>query len=84
MQIDVFTLFPDAFAWFRSQRHVTNATARGTELGFVNYRDHTQLSGGQWVGPAVRSQNGGQDTYLGIYFWNSVRITFATVLVVVP
>ena len=31
----------------------------------------TQLSGGQWVGPAVRAQNGGQDTYLGIYFWNS-------------
>ena len=31
----------------------------------------TQLSGGQWVGPTVRSQNGGQDTYLGIYFWNS-------------
>ena len=31
----------------------------------------TQLSGGQWVGPAVRTQNGGQDTYLGIYFWNS-------------
>ena len=31
----------------------------------------TQLSGGQWVGPTVRTQNGGQDTYLGIYFWNS-------------
>ena len=31
----------------------------------------TQLSGGQWVGPAVRTQNGGQDTYLGIYFWNN-------------
>ena len=31
----------------------------------------TQLSGGQWVGPTVRSQNGGQDTYVGIYFWNS-------------
>ena len=31
----------------------------------------TKLSGGQWVGPAVRAQNGGQDTYLGIYFWNS-------------
>jgi hypothetical protein len=30
----------------------------------------TQLSGGQWVGPAVRVQNGGQDLYLGIYFWN--------------
>ena len=31
----------------------------------------TQLSGGQWIGPTVRSQNGGQDTYLGIYFWNN-------------
>ena len=30
-----------------------------------------QLSGGQWVGPAVRAQNGGQDTYVGIYFWNN-------------
>ena len=30
----------------------------------------TQLSGGQWVGPTVRTQNGGQETYLGIYFWN--------------
>lgn len=47
MQIDVFTLFPDAFAWFRSQRHVTNAVAAGHELGFVNYRDHTPLKAGQ-------------------------------------
>ena len=31
----------------------------------------TQLSGGQWIGPAVRMQNGGQNMYLGIYFWNS-------------
>src|SRR5262249_13629614 len=31
----------------------------------------TQLSGGQWMGPAVRMQNGGQDMYLGIYFWNN-------------
>jgi hypothetical protein len=31
----------------------------------------TQLSGGQWIGPGVRMQNGGQDGYLGIYFWNS-------------
>ncbi len=30
-----------------------------------------QLGGGQWIGPVVRAQNGGQDTYLGIYFWNS-------------
>jgi Putative esterase len=31
----------------------------------------TQLTGNQWVGPVVRSQNGGQSLYLGIYFWNS-------------
>ena len=31
----------------------------------------TQLTGGQWVGPTVRSQNGGQATYLGIYFWQN-------------
>jgi Putative esterase len=31
----------------------------------------TQLSGGQWIGPAVRMQTGGQNMYLGIYFWNS-------------
>jgi hypothetical protein len=30
-----------------------------------------QLTGGQWIGPAVRAQSGGQNTYLGIYFWNS-------------
>ena len=31
----------------------------------------TQLTGGQWIGPTARSQNGGQDSYLGIYFWNN-------------
>ena len=31
----------------------------------------TQLTGGQWVGTAVRLQDGGQDGYLGIYYWNS-------------
>jgi hypothetical protein len=31
----------------------------------------TQLTGGQWIGPAVRTQSGGQDGYLGIYFWNN-------------
>ena len=30
MEIDVFTLFPDAFAWFEAQRHVANALAGGT------------------------------------------------------
>ena len=47
MQIDVFTLFPEAFDWFRSQRHVTNALAGGHALDCVNYRDTTPLTGGQ-------------------------------------
>ena len=47
MRIDVFTLFPDAFAWFASQRHVANALAAGHELGFVDYRATTPLSAGQ-------------------------------------
>ena len=47
MQIDVFTLFPEAFDWFESQRHVRNALNEGHRLGYVNYRDHTPLTGGQ-------------------------------------
>ncbi len=47
MEIDIFTLFPEAFAWFESQRHVTNLVAGGLRLGYVNYRDHTPLSAGQ-------------------------------------
>ena len=31
----------------------------------------TSMSGIQWVGPAVRMQNGGQNGYVGIYSWNS-------------
>ena len=30
----------------------------------------TQLTGSQWIGPMVRSQNGGQNGYLGLYWWN--------------
>jgi tRNA (guanine37-N1)-methyltransferase len=45
--IDIFTLFPEAFNWFEAQRHVANALRRGHRLGFVNYRDHTPLRGGQ-------------------------------------
>ena len=30
-----------------------------------------QLTGGQWVGPAVRVQNSGQDGYVGFYYWNN-------------
>src|SRR6266851_7458565 len=29
-----------------------------------------RTAGGQWIGPAVRVQNGGQNEYLGLYFWN--------------
>ncbi len=47
MEIDIFTLFPEAFSWFEGQRHVANAVAHGARLGYVNYRDHTPLTGGQ-------------------------------------
>ena len=47
MEIDVFTLFPDAFEWFERQRHVANAIVHGHRLGYVNYRDHTPLTAGQ-------------------------------------
>ena len=47
MRIDVFTLFPDWFDWFRTQRHVTNAMALGSSLECVDYRAHTPLKSGQ-------------------------------------
>jgi tRNA (guanine37-N1)-methyltransferase len=45
--IDIFTLFPEWFEWFRSQRHVANALDAGATLALVNYRDHTPLAGRQ-------------------------------------
>jgi tRNA (guanine37-N1)-methyltransferase len=47
VQVDVVTLFPEWFEWFQGQRHVGNALGHGSELRFVNPRDHTPLSGGQ-------------------------------------
>ena len=47
MRIDILTLFPQAFDWFASQRHVANALTLGHELYRVNYRDHTPLTGRQ-------------------------------------
>lgn len=47
MDIDIFTLFPEWFVWFSEQRHVRNALAAGTSIEYVNFRDHTPLSGGQ-------------------------------------
>jgi tRNA (guanine37-N1)-methyltransferase len=47
MELDVFTLFPEAFTWFAGQRHIANALREGSRLELVNYRDHTPLSAGQ-------------------------------------
>jgi tRNA (guanine37-N1)-methyltransferase len=47
LRIDIFTLFPEAFAWFASQRPVQNAVAHGGELNLFNYRDTTPLGAGQ-------------------------------------
>jgi tRNA (guanine37-N1)-methyltransferase len=47
VDIDVFTLFPEWFQWFCTQRHVANALAAGSRLECVNPREHTPLSGGQ-------------------------------------
>jgi tRNA (guanine37-N1)-methyltransferase len=47
MEIDIFTLFPEWFEWFGAQRHVRNALDGGSRLRYVNFREHTPLSGGQ-------------------------------------
>ena len=47
MQIDVFTLFPEWFGWFHTQRHVRNALRLGHDVRCFNYRDTTPLPNGQ-------------------------------------
>jgi len=47
VQIDVFTLFPEWFEWFRGQRHVANALATGSDLRCFHWRETTPLTGGQ-------------------------------------
>jgi len=47
LKIDVFTLFPDWFDWFLTQRHVRNSVEAGNELRLFNYRDTTPVGGGQ-------------------------------------
>jgi tRNA (guanine37-N1)-methyltransferase len=47
VRLDVVTLFPRWFDWFRSQRHVANALAAGHDLRTLDLREHTPLTGGQ-------------------------------------
>ena len=47
MEIDVFTLFPPWFDWFREQRHVRNVLDSGSTLTCVSPREFTPLTGGQ-------------------------------------
>jgi tRNA (guanine37-N1)-methyltransferase len=47
VEIDVFTLFPGWFEWFRTQRHVANALQGGSSLELIDIRRHTPLGAGQ-------------------------------------
>lgn len=47
MKLDIFTLFPQWFEWFESQRHVRNCVAAGSELRYLDYRETTPLGAGQ-------------------------------------
>ncbi len=47
MEIDVVTLFPGWFDWFREQRHVANALESGNRLRALDLREHTPLGAGQ-------------------------------------
>jgi tRNA (guanine37-N1)-methyltransferase len=47
MKLDIFTLFPEAFDWFKGQRSVENAVREGNELRLFDYRDTTPLKAGQ-------------------------------------
>lgn len=44
MQIDVFTLFPEWFDWFREQRHMKNLLAAGHSLETVDMRKTTPIA----------------------------------------
>jgi tRNA (guanine37-N1)-methyltransferase len=47
LKLDVFTLFPEAFDWFQSQRSVQNALREGNEFRLFDYRETTPLNAGQ-------------------------------------
>ncbi len=43
MNLDIFTLFPEAFDWFRGQRPVRKAIEYGASLQTRDYRDWTPM-----------------------------------------
>jgi tRNA (guanine37-N1)-methyltransferase len=47
VQIDVFTLVPQAFAWMTEQRPLAAVLGTELELRLLNYRDSTPLKAGQ-------------------------------------
>lgn len=47
MELDIFTLFPEAFEWFCRQRPVRKAIEAGSSLNLRDYRDWTPLKGGR-------------------------------------
>jgi tRNA (guanine37-N1)-methyltransferase len=47
VNVDIFTLFPDWFGWFREQRHVARALELGHRLECVDPRATTPLNWGQ-------------------------------------
>src|SRR5437016_13509551 len=47
MQIDVFTLVPQAFAWLTEQRPIAAVLGGELDLRLFNYRDTTPLRAGQ-------------------------------------
>lgn len=47
MRADVFTLFPQWFEWFRTQRHVENALALGHAVDTFDFRTATPRKWGQ-------------------------------------
>jgi len=47
MRLDIFTLFPQWFEWFETQRHVRNVVAAGSQVRFLDYRETTPLGAGQ-------------------------------------
>src|SRR6516162_3997963 len=48
-----------------------SAQAFGSDQYSQDEVTSTQLTGGQWIGPGVRLQNGGQNGYVGLYNWNN-------------